>query len=136
MDQATRQLIRDRAANRCEYCKLPQAAIPLVSFHIEHIIAKQHGGSDDLSNRALSCHHFNLHKGPNIAGLDSESGALVRLFHPRRDVWADHFRWQGVELVGQTPTGRATVYVLAINDPAFKPLRAALHAAGLFPPIE
>lgn len=133
MDQATKQHVRDRAEDRCEYCHLPQAAIPLLSFHIEHIIAKQHRGSDDLSNLALSCHHCNRHKGPNIAGIDPARGDLVPLFHPRRDIWAAHFHWQGSELLGLTPTGRATTYVLAFNDPDFMRGRAALMAAGLFP---
>jgi hypothetical protein len=28
------------------------------------------GGSDDPDNLALACHHCNLHKGPNLAGVD------------------------------------------------------------------
>lgn len=133
MDAATKYQVRDRAGDRCEYCGLPQAAIPLVTFHVEHITAKQHGGSDDLSNLALSCHHCNLHKGPNLAGIDPESGQMVPLFHPRRDAWADHFRWRGAELVGLTSIGRATIQVLAINHPDFRQVRVALLAAGLFP---
>lgn len=132
MDVATKQHVRDRAGDRCEYCGLPQAAIPLVTFHIEHITAKQHGGTDDPSNLALSCHHCNLHKGPNLAGIDLESGQMVPLFHPRRDTWARHFCWQGADLVGLTPTGRATIHVLAINHADFRQVRAALLAAGLF----
>jgi len=117
MDRATRRLVRDRAGQRCEYCGLPQQALPLALFHVEHVTAKQHGGSDDANNLALACHHCNLHKGPNLTGIDPETGAIVRLFHPRLDVWTDHFRPQGMILVGLTPIGRATVRTLAMNNP-------------------
>jgi hypothetical protein len=50
MDAATKRLVRQRAQERCEYCRLPQTAQPFVTFHVEHIIAKQHGGSDDPNN--------------------------------------------------------------------------------------
>ena len=109
--------MRDRAGDRCEYCGLPQEALPLSTFHVEHVTAKQHGGPDDAGNLALACHHCNLHKGPNLTGIDPETGAIVRLFHPRLDVWADHFRFQGLILAGLTPVGRATVRTLAMNDP-------------------
>jgi len=115
MDAATRRLVRDRAGGRCEYCGLPQDALPLVTFHAEHIIAKQHGGPDDPGNLAFSCHHCNLHKGPNLTGIDPDTGSVVALFHPRRDPWSDHFVAQGATVVGLTPTGRATVRTLAMN---------------------
>jgi hypothetical protein len=46
---------------------------------------------------------------------DPESGALVRLFHPRRDRWEEHFERNGVVIVGRTATGRATVALLKMN---------------------
>ena len=61
---------------------------------------------------------------------------LVRLFHPRRDKWKEHFRWEGVVLVGVTQTGRVTVDVLAINLPHRIRLREALVSEGAFPPRE
>src|SRR5215211_294900 len=60
-----RELVRGRAGNRCEYCHLPQEALPFATFHVEHIIATQHGGSDDETNLALSCDRCNFSKGPN-----------------------------------------------------------------------
>ena len=45
MTAADRQLIRDRAAGRCEYCRLPDWLPPLEPFHMEHIMARQHGGA-------------------------------------------------------------------------------------------
>jgi hypothetical protein len=115
MDSTVRQLVRRRAGQRCEYCRLPQAAVPWASFHIEHIVARQHGGTDDPSNLALACDRCNLHTGPNLSGIDPDTGDAVPLFHPRRDSWDDNFRWNGTEIVGITASGRATVRLLNMN---------------------
>ena len=79
MDAATRHLVRQRADERCEYCKLRQEHCEL-RHHIEHIIAKQHGGSDDDENLALACHRCNLHKGPNLTGIDPQTGLSPHFF--------------------------------------------------------
>jgi 5-methylcytosine-specific restriction endonuclease McrA len=54
--------IRTRAGGACEYCHLPEALYPGL-FVIEHVIARQHGGGDDLSNLAYASDRCNLHKG-------------------------------------------------------------------------
>ena len=72
IDAATRRLVRERAGNRCEYCGLLQAHLTFSVFHIEHIIARQHGGSDDPDNLALACYHCNWHKGTNLTGIDPD----------------------------------------------------------------
>ncbi len=90
MDAELRQLVRTRADNRCEYCRLPQHAVDGV-LQVEHIIARQHGGGDELTNLALACDQCNLHKGPNLSAIDPESGQTVQLFDPRRDAWEEHF---------------------------------------------
>ena len=127
MDATTRDVVRRRADNRCEYCLLPQAYSEL-THHVEHIVAKQHGGSDDVDNLALACHRCNLRKGPNLTGVDPLSGELVPLFHPRRDQWVEHFLFRGVRIMGITPIGRATVHVLAMNDARRLALRSELLA--------
>ena len=101
---------------------------------IDHIIARQHGGSEDASNLALCCVHCNLHKGPNVAGIDSITQEVVRLYHPRRDKWREHFAWRGAVLIGLTSVGRATIQVLAVNDPNTIAVREALVTEGRFPP--
>ena len=85
MDSPLRNLVRDRAGNHCEYCRLHQDDSPLASLHVEHVIPKKHGGTDDPSNLALACVACNLHKGSDVAGYDPQTGALTKLFHPRRD---------------------------------------------------
>ena len=66
MDERLRQTVRERADYRCEYCCLPQSAEPFFAYHVEHIVARQHGGRDDSENLALACYHCNAHKGPNL----------------------------------------------------------------------
>ena len=116
MDQALRSLVRRRAGEVCEYRRLPQASSRYVRFHIEHIVARQHGGQSHADNLALACGYCNHHKGPNIASLDPKTDQLVPLYHPRQDCWSDHFAWEDTLLVGKTPIGRATVQLLGVND--------------------
>jgi hypothetical protein len=134
MDAALRKLVRERAEHRCEYCRIHQYQDPFFTFPIDHIIARQHGGKTEPDNLCLSCYRCNLHKGPNIASIDSDSGEMVPLFHPRRDKWHEHFEWNGTLLVGRTPVGRATVALLAINNPDYILLRESLMVEGSFPP--
>ncbi|HEV3164020.1 MAG TPA: HNH endonuclease, partial [Isosphaeraceae bacterium] len=125
--------VRERAKGLCEYCRLPQTAYAL-PFQVDHIISEQHGGRASLNNLAWACPRCNRFKGPNIASIDRETRHLVSLYHPRRDRWAEHFRWRGARLMGLTEVGRVTIRVLAINDPAAVRVRRELIAEGAFPP--
>lgn len=115
MDAATRILVRTRARDSCEYCLLPQDACSL-KHHIEHIVPRQHGGSDDPGNLALACHRCNLRKGPNLTGIDPVTGEIVPLFDPRRNRWSDHFRLLSPVIEGLSPMGRTTIKLLSMND--------------------
>lgn len=110
MTAGLRRAIRERARDCCEYCRLPQEN-SVLSFHIEHVIPRQHGGVTHEDNLALACPHCNLHKGPNLTGIDPDSGQVCRLFHPRRDSWAEHFGQENSRIMGRTAVGRATVLV-------------------------
>jgi hypothetical protein len=125
MDLAIRDFVRRRAGGTCEYCLFPEE-FSRSSHHIEHIVAKQHGGADDADNLALACHRCNLRKGANLTGVDPVSGLTTPLFHPRRERWNDHFAIRGALIEGLTPTGRATVQVLAMNDARRLESRSAL----------
>jgi HNH endonuclease len=125
------RLVRSRARGRCEYCQLPQAIYRL-TFPLDHINAEQHGGKTRSKNLALACPRCNRSKGPNIAGTDTFTRDIVRLFNPRLDHWSEHFRWRGPQLIGMTPIGRATIRVLAINDPEAIKVRRELMMEGAF----
>ena len=126
MDAAVRDLVRRRAGDRCEYCRLQQTQLPFSTFHIEHIIPRKHGGSDDPSNLALACDRCNAYKGSNLTGIDPDTGALIPLFNPRVHAWDDHFVLSDVTVGGLTVMGRATVRVLNMNDARRIRLRAML----------
>ena len=131
-----RDFVRDRAKDRCEYCRLPHEVEPFLPFHVDHIVAEQHGGDDDPMNLCWCCPHCNLKKGPNVSSLDDVTGQIVQLFNPRTDVWSDHFQWNGSVLVSNTATGRATIRCLAINPPDNIAQRQAFISEGVFPPQE
>jgi hypothetical protein len=116
MDSQTRVRVRERAGNRCGYCQLPQEDSPLAALHVEHVMPKAHGGTDDLENLALACIDYNLHKGTNLTGVDPDTGQITALFHPRRHRWDDHFAWRGNQIVGRSAIGRTTVRVLCMNS--------------------
>ncbi len=130
MDASVRELVRRRADDRCEYCRLPQAAAPFFTFHIEHIRARQHQGTDDPSNLALSCPDCNAYKGPNLTSVDPETDQVVPLFNPRVHSWNDHFAMEGPRVAGLTQVGRATVNLLNMNDAEPLDMRAELLARG------
>jgi hypothetical protein len=108
-------------------------AVDFLPFSFDHVIAQKHGGPTAESNLAWSCYRCNSYKGPNIAGIDSETGQITPLFNPRTMSWQEHFAWNGSELTGRTAIGRATIEVLRINDPQRIELRRLLRAEGVFP---
>jgi HNH endonuclease len=128
--QALVRTVQKRAGERCEYCLMPQFALPL-PFQIDHILAEKHGGQTVENNLAFACPHCNRFKGPNIAGVDPQSGQTIRLFHPRTDSWTEHFSFEGVRIIGLTPIGRATVAVLAMNADDLLLIRAELLQEGM-----
>lgn len=134
MDATVRALVWDRAGGRCEYCRLHQDDADFLTFHVEHIIARQHGGTDEPENLCLSCSECNWAKGPNAAGV--LEGKIVALFHPRRQSWKRHFQWKRGLLVGKTRCGKVTIQILNINDPRRVMLRRNLSDEGRFPPFE
>jgi hypothetical protein len=116
MDASLRRAVRERAGNCCEYCRLAQEQSPLFALQVEHIRPRKHHGGNELENLALACIDCNLHKGPNVAGIDTVSGSLTELFHPRLHVWSEHFEFQQAMIVGKTAIGRVTVDVLNMNS--------------------
>jgi hypothetical protein len=130
--EITRQ-VEVRAGGRCEYCRMHQS-LQGATFHVEHIIPSSLGGPSELDNLAWSCPRCNLQKSNRLEVADPESGAKVRLFHPRSDHWSEHFEFRGYDLFGLTAIGRAAVAALDMNHPRRKLIRQAEELFGLFPP--
>lgn len=132
MDAATRRLVWTRSNARCEYCRLSQSAAPFLTFHVEHIYAQQHIADDSPDNLALACPHCNLHKGPNLASIDPDTGSIVELYHPRIQNWDEHFELDGEIIVGLTEIGRVTIRLLNMNADEQVEIRRGLIERGEF----
>lgn len=131
MEKNLHDIVRERAGRCCEYCRFPEWGTRL-PFHLDHILARQHGGETTLENLAFACSHCNRYKGPNVAGVDPQSRCIVQVFDPRQQIWDEHFRWQGPRLAGKTPIGRATIQLLRINREIAVQTRELLMREGLF----
>lgn len=134
MDAALRAFVRERAGRRCEYCRQHEDDYDFLAFHVEHVIAKQHGGLNDPDMLCWACAECNWAKGPNLAGMFG--GKLYPLFNPRKQDWRRHFCWDHTILRGKTKIGIVTVHVLNINDPSRVMLRENLLFEGRFTPEE
>ena len=132
MPSPIRQFVRERAESRCEYCRFRERHLPFWPFHLDHIVARQHLGLDDPANLAWACQRCNLRKGTNLTGVDPDSSQIVRLFDPRADCWEEHFTLRDGRIVGLTPTGRATAWLLQMNVEERIELRSVLMRDGLW----
>ena len=132
---AVRVRVRHTAADRCGYCLSRQEYV-LGRLHVEHIVPVAKGGSDDEDNLWLACSLCNNYKGTQTEAVDPLTGAVVSLFNPRLDSWADHFRWTegGAWIEGLTPCGRATVLALQLNNVLAVTVRRGWIRAGWHPP--
>ena len=124
-----REMVAQRAENRCEYCLYPQNA-SFLAFEMEHIVAEKHSGSSDSDNLALACPFCNRNKGSDLGSLDPVTGHLTSFFNPRTQRWQDHFRLDGARIVALTPEGRVTERILQLNDPDRLHERQILVHAG------
>jgi hypothetical protein len=127
-----RRLVIERAQGCCEYCLLHQDDTDF-AHHVDHLIALKHGGRTEEENLALACMECNLRKGSDLAAIDPVERGVMSLFHPRVQRWPEHFTLVNASLVGETPTGRATVALLRMNDPARLLERQRLIIAGRYP---
>jgi hypothetical protein len=82
---------------------------------IDHVIAEKHGGETHFDNLALCCTLCNRRKGSGLASVDPQTREIVLLFHPRKDQWEDHFRFDYPRIEPLTAIGRATARLLGFN---------------------
>jgi hypothetical protein len=88
------------------------------SFEVDHISPRASGGRHALQNTALACESCNLYKSDSTEGWDETARRIAPLYHPRRDTWSEHFRYEPDtgEIVGLSDTGRVTVALLRFNS--------------------
>jgi hypothetical protein len=103
------------------------------TFHVDHVVPVIAGGPDTGDNLALACVSCSLRKAARQTAVDPESGEHVFFFNPRRDLWHDHFRWQGTHLFGRTAAGRAMIEALEMNRPLILAIREEESALDRHP---
>jgi hypothetical protein len=129
-----RRFVIERASNRCEYCCLSQDG-QAATFHIDHVIPLAEGGQTVEENLALACVSCSLRKAARLNATDPATGEETPIYDPRHQDWREHFRWDGVRVLGLTPTGRATVVALEMNRPIILAIRAEEALLNRHPPL-
>ncbi|MBK9017961.1 MAG: hypothetical protein IPM82_30140 [Saprospiraceae bacterium] len=74
-----------------------------------------------------------MEKGTNLATLLEPNGELVRLFHPRKQNWFEHFTTEQGKIIPISRTGEATARLLEFNLQERVDVRLTLTLTGFFP---
>jgi len=120
------RLVRDRAGDACEYCRLSQH-LQEARFHVDHILPRSRGGLTNIDNLALACVTCSLKKAARTHARDPRSKLIVPLYNPRQHHWPDHLRANRTgRLIGRSPIGRATIRALGMNRPAIVVIRRTM----------
>jgi hypothetical protein len=132
---ALRQLVDRRAAGACEYCLIHQT-FSIYSHEVDHVVASKHGGESTEDNLVLACLPCNRYKGSDLTSIDPLTGVITPLFHPRNQIWLEHFQLEEGSILGLTAVGRTTIFLLRMNEINRVQFRQALVAQGLYPEFE
>ncbi len=127
-----RREVRKVDSEGCAYCHAPEA-LTVTIFEFDHIVPEMSGGKTLFENLCLACPTCNSQKWAHQQGLDPETGEQTRFFHPRQQVWNEHFIWteDRTLLAGITPEGRTTVAVFTMNRPQLVRLRRLWAKMGI-----
>ena len=130
-----RRAIRNQFHNRCAYCETAEY-LTVAIFEVEHIVPRAKNGETVLENLCLACPSCNRYKSIQQTAVDPQTKQNVPLFHPQEDSWQTHFSWHenGTEIIGLTPTGRATISALRMNRPQLVRVRKMWVAMAEHPP--
>ncbi len=135
--KAVRERLVSESNRQCAYCRGSEilTGMPLV---VDHITPRALGGKAVLVNLCMSCHRCNQYKGAQTQALDPLTRELTALFNPRLQNWHEHFKWSrnGIEIIGVTACGRATIAALRLNSDEFRASREIWAMLGLHPPLE
>jgi 5-methylcytosine-specific restriction endonuclease McrA len=133
---ALRRRVAVQAQHRCGYCLTPEE-LTGAAMEVEHIIPEALGGQTVEENLWLGCRRCNGCKGQRTHAADPLTGEPVPLLNPRMQRWEDHFAWSqdGTRIIGQTPTGRATIQALWMNDDLIVKAHERWVKGGWWPPM-
>jgi len=132
---ALERKIRQQARHRCGYCLSSELLLGM-PMEIEHLHPIAAGGLSIEENLWLSCRRCNEFKGVQTQAIDPDTLEPVALFNPRQQNWNEQFCWSEdeTEIMGLTPTGRATVIALKLNHFMIVATRRRWVSVGWFPP--
>lgn len=132
--QKIRQLVFERANGCCEYCQTCEGNTGQ-TMQVDHI---HPNGGDNLDNLCLSCWSCNNYKRDVTTIFDSEINDYISLYHPRIDIWDEHFVWVNnfIEIKGLTRIGNVTVERLKMNRPILVVARQRWVKVGFHPPTK
>lgn len=134
--ESLRRQVREHTRGNCAYCLINERYM-LKMPDVDHIRAEKHGGMTMPDNLCLSCFECNRQKGSDLSSVDPVTDEVISLFHPRRDVWNEHFQWMSDGRVeGITAKGRVTVRLLDFNNQERVAIRAALIVLRRYPEAE
>ena len=128
--------IRVRFGNCCAYCQTAESLI-VTTFEFEHILPRSAGGETVVENLCLSCPSCNRYKASRQTAFDDLTQQTVSLFHPLCDQWSANFAWNedATEIMGLSPSGRATITALKMNRPQILRVRRLWVMLGEHPPL-
>ena len=89
-----------------------------------------------FNNLCFACRRCNEFRSSATAACDPLTGEIVPLFHPRIQMWNEHFAWEasGTRIIGLTAIGRATVVALNMNNAVIVDARRRWVGVGWHPP--
>jgi hypothetical protein len=127
--------VRDRFVNCCAYCRTAEE-LTVAIFEFEHIVPRSAGGATAFENLCLACPTCNRYKSDLVSAPDPLTQTEVALFHPQQHSWLEHFAWNedATQIVGLTPTGRATIVALKMNRQQMIRVRQMWVAMSEHPP--
>jgi hypothetical protein len=130
-----RRRVRERFESCCAYCRTAEYLI-VVTFEFEHIVPRSAGGETEFENLCISCPTCNRYKSDLSLATDPLTQESVALFHPQQQLWTEHFSWNAdaTQIIGLTPTGRATIAALRMNRPQLIRARRMWVAMHEHPP--
>jgi hypothetical protein len=137
LSEGLRSRIDEADRGCCRYCLTAEANSGIRLTH-DHITPVAKGGETSFDNVCLACSSCNEFKADATHAVDPFTGEAVPLFNPRAQRWRDHFAWSAnaTRIEGSTPTGRATVIALRMNQPIAVTARGRWARAGWHPPPE
>jgi len=132
INAALRRLVATRAEYLCEYCLIHEEDA-FFGCEVDHILSEKHGGQTEVDNLAYACAFCNRSKGSDVGSIVRRTGAFVRFFNPRTDLWADHFALDGVTIMTLSDMGEVTARILDFNNGERLLERQTLQTLGRYP---